>query len=50
MLGKFVEVIHRQGMDLLLQVSQRVNEQLGDMIGVLGFNWRNTRESIFNFD
>ena len=50
MLGKFVEVMQRQVMDLMLQVSQRVKVQLGDMIGVFRFNRRNTRESIFNFD
>ena len=50
MLGKFVEVMQRQVIDLLLKVSQRVKVQLGDMIGVFRFNRRNTRESIFNFD
>ena len=37
-------------MDLLLKVSQRVNEQFGEMIGVFELIQPNTRESNFSFD
>jgi hypothetical protein len=36
MLGKFVAIVHRQRVDLLLEVTQRTDEYVCDMIGVFG--------------